>query len=53
MEPRHHESEADQIAAQREAEATDEPGERPGQEDVRVEDDDQRHEASADEETQI
>jgi hypothetical protein len=53
MEPRHHEREADQLAAERAQEATEEPRERRGQEDVRIEDDDMRHEASADEETQI
>ncbi len=53
MEPRHRESEADQRAAERAADATEEPRERRGQEDVRIEDDDTRHTASIDEETQL
>lgn len=53
MEPRHRESEADQRAAERAADATEEPRERRGREDVRIEDDDTRHEAEPDEEVQI
>lgn len=53
MEPRHQETEADRLVEQREAEATNEPGERVGQEDVGIPDDDQRHEASSDEESQL
>jgi hypothetical protein len=39
MEPRHLESEADQRAAERAADATEEPRERRGEDDVRIEDD--------------
>ncbi|HEY7421300.1 MAG TPA: hypothetical protein VH541_04750 [Gaiellaceae bacterium] len=53
MEPRHQEREADQLAAERAEEATDEARKRRGQDEVRIKDDDTRHEASADEETQI
>lgn len=53
MEPRHRESEAEQIAAERAADATEEPRERRGQEDVRIDDDDQRHDATPEEEAQI
>ena len=53
MEPRHRESEAEERAAERAADATEEPRERRGQEDVRIEDDDQRHEATPEEEVQI
>lgn len=55
MEPRHRERESDQRSAEREADATREPRDRVGQEDVRVDrtDDDTRHDAAPDEETQI
>ena len=53
MEPRHRESEADQRAAERAADATEEPRERRGQEDVGIADDDTRHEATPEEEVQI
>lgn len=53
MEPRHRESEAEQRSAERVADATEEPRERRGQEDVHIEDDDQRHEATPEEEVQI
>lgn len=53
MEPRHRESETDQRAAERAADATEEPRERRGQEDVGIADDDTRHEATPEEEVQI
>jgi hypothetical protein len=53
MEPRHRENEAEQRAAERAADATEEPRERRGEDDVRIEDDDTRHDAEIDEETQI
>lgn len=53
MEPRHRESETDQRAAERAADATEEPRERRGQEDVGLADDDTRHDATPEEEVQI
>lgn len=55
MEPRHRETEADERSAEREVDATEEPRERRGQEDVRVQQDDDAapYRTSLDEETQI
>lgn len=55
MEPRHRESEADQRSAERAADATEEPRERRGQEDVRIDEDDDAapYRTELDEETQI
>lgn len=53
MEPRHRESETEQIASERAADATEESRERRGEDDIRIEDDDTRHDAEPDEEVQI
>jgi magnesium-protoporphyrin O-methyltransferase len=53
MEPRHRESETEQIASERAADATEESRERRGEDDLRIEDDDTRHDAEPDEEVQI
>lgn len=53
MEPRHLEREAEERVAERVEEATKESPEPRGGDDIRPKDDDTRHDASADEETQI
>jgi hypothetical protein len=53
MEPRHHESEAEHVAAERAANATEESRERRGEDDVQIDDEPNRHEGDPDEETQI
>jgi hypothetical protein len=53
MEPRHQERVAEELATERREEANGDAGEPRGQDDIRPKDDDTRHDASADEETQI
>ena len=53
MEPRHQERAADELTAERVEEATEGSSEPRGDDDIRPRDDDARHDASADEETQI
>lgn len=52
MEPRHQERAADELTAERVEEATEGSSE-PRGDDIRPKDDDTRHDASADEESQI